>query len=576
MITSAVPKRRAAPPWLPGAVQALPYLCLLAAAYSVFAETVDDPYITFRYAANVLAGHGPVFNAGERVEGFTSPLHLLLSLGLLSVLPSVDILFKAKCASLLFAFAMLAQTGIAAKRSGLNAWESVLAQTLLALNINFALAGVNALETTLYGTLLLASLLVFHREVRRGWGAASGAGLFLAALARPEALLVVAALALVRVYWLRRSRLAVSFVLAWLGAFLLPMLLVELARLGYYGAWLPNTYFAKSQPLGISLSHGGLYLLRSTGPQAPQFAAFLHGLHSLNAENLLDFHSLTQKNLRSDEFSLLMPLVFWGLAAVGAWRIKRRIWGGVSLAVIAAVLLFVLKSGGDWMYGWRFVAPALPLLAVCQCFGLRVVKFSGLRPVKFSGLRAVSRSLAHRSVFSSRRAAAACTGITILLWLVSCAKTEHYTWKSAGFSVHGDRMLNVSEGFGPLWVRSAQFLHSLPPKTSVAYSEMGYAGYANLDKRLLDIRGLTDREIARLPPDFKYSTGVADKNWFAADDPLNKILERRKPDVILSFDPAPPGQVPAGYKRRDTLNLPIHGSHKPLPAYVFQSLAPQE
>src|SRR2546422_763411 len=30
---------------------------------------VDDAYIQFRYATNLADGHGPVFNAGERVEG---------------------------------------------------------------------------------------------------------------------------------------------------------------------------------------------------------------------------------------------------------------------------------------------------------------------------------------------------------------------------------------------------------------------------------------------------------------------------------------------------------------------------
>jgi len=47
--------------------------------------TSDDPLITLRYAANVVHGLGPVFNAGQRVEGFTSPLHLLVSIGVFLV-----------------------------------------------------------------------------------------------------------------------------------------------------------------------------------------------------------------------------------------------------------------------------------------------------------------------------------------------------------------------------------------------------------------------------------------------------------------------------------------------------------
>ena len=41
----------------------------------------DDAFISLRYAANLLAGHGLVFNPGERVEGFTSPLWTLLLAG---------------------------------------------------------------------------------------------------------------------------------------------------------------------------------------------------------------------------------------------------------------------------------------------------------------------------------------------------------------------------------------------------------------------------------------------------------------------------------------------------------------
>src|SRR5439155_3954388 len=32
----------------------------------------DDAYITFRYASNLAHGLGPVWNAGERVEGYTN------------------------------------------------------------------------------------------------------------------------------------------------------------------------------------------------------------------------------------------------------------------------------------------------------------------------------------------------------------------------------------------------------------------------------------------------------------------------------------------------------------------------
>jgi hypothetical protein len=42
------------------------------------AGVVDDTYIFLRYARNISAGAGPVFNIGEPVEGYTSPLWLAM------------------------------------------------------------------------------------------------------------------------------------------------------------------------------------------------------------------------------------------------------------------------------------------------------------------------------------------------------------------------------------------------------------------------------------------------------------------------------------------------------------------
>ncbi|MGB9624562.1 MAG: hypothetical protein ACPMAQ_06825, partial [Phycisphaerae bacterium] len=57
-------------------------MLLLAAVGCVFwrAWACDDAFITFRYVANCLAGYGPVFNVGERVQGFSHPLWFLLLL----------------------------------------------------------------------------------------------------------------------------------------------------------------------------------------------------------------------------------------------------------------------------------------------------------------------------------------------------------------------------------------------------------------------------------------------------------------------------------------------------------------
>ena len=541
-----------------------PYLILACTAYSVFSETVDDPYITFRYAANLVAGHGPVFNVGERVEGFTSPLHLLLSSVLLLIAPSVDILFKAKCASLVFAFVMLAQTGMLARRSGLHAREVLLAQALLALNINFALAAVNALETTLYGSLLLGSLLLFQGECRRGRGWVSGLVLAVALQARPEAFLVALALLLVRVFWMRRQKLSLRFAAGWLTALLVPVCLVEIARWGYYGQIVPNTYFAKGAPPGISLEIGAGYLLKANAPgevALKLFHPFVVNAARLNTHNIFAFQSLLQKNLRSDIFYLLMPVLFWGLALTGffarlAHKTRPRLTALICLAVLAAVVVFVLRAGGDWMYGWRFVAPALPVIAIMQCFGVR----------------ALSRRLTRRKVLSVQMTRSLCGAAVAAIWLISAGKTMHYPWSAAHFSTHGSRMLQVSEGYGPLWVKGERFIKRLPYGSTLAYSELGYSGYSNLDKKMIDVRGLTDSQIAHLPMRYKNISGVVDPQWYLPGHPICQILEQRKPGTILSFNDDPPGVHLPGYMRTNVLPMPTNDKQGLSYVYVYRRL----
>jgi len=61
-------------PWVIGIV-VLAAGCM-AEAYTHFVW--EDFLITFRFSENLVAGRGLVYNAGERVFGFTSPLNAVL------------------------------------------------------------------------------------------------------------------------------------------------------------------------------------------------------------------------------------------------------------------------------------------------------------------------------------------------------------------------------------------------------------------------------------------------------------------------------------------------------------------
>ena len=47
-------------------------------SYHYISNSVDDTYITFRYSRNLAHGFGPVYNPGERVEGYSNFLFMAL------------------------------------------------------------------------------------------------------------------------------------------------------------------------------------------------------------------------------------------------------------------------------------------------------------------------------------------------------------------------------------------------------------------------------------------------------------------------------------------------------------------
>jgi hypothetical protein len=60
--------------WQRASLGLIPFLFAFWVESRAPALLIDDAYITFRYAENLVRGHGLVFNPGERVLGTTAPL----------------------------------------------------------------------------------------------------------------------------------------------------------------------------------------------------------------------------------------------------------------------------------------------------------------------------------------------------------------------------------------------------------------------------------------------------------------------------------------------------------------------
>jgi hypothetical protein len=125
---------------------------------------VDDAYISFRYARNLTEGRGLVFNPGERVEGYTNFLWVLviaLGIGLRS-----DPVGLAK--TLCFGFGLISMVtvyyyyGRVYLRRG---WDRLVPAGLMAVSPPLAVWALGGLETTMFAFLITAAVLT-HLDSR--------------------------------------------------------------------------------------------------------------------------------------------------------------------------------------------------------------------------------------------------------------------------------------------------------------------------------------------------------------------------------------------------------------------------
>lgn len=193
--------------------------------------TVDDAWITARYALLLAHGYGPVYNPGEWVEGASSPLWTLL-LGAairLGADPGAVMVWAGLGCGVLLPLA----TAWLARRLGAGPLGAAVAPWVVALSPHVALAVTNGLET---GAWLLALVLACGAV---GSGVFGGVGVGLLALVRPEGVVVAAALAAAHLVVARDRRWP------FVGGVVGSVLAVLVVRFVIYGALLPNPVAAK-------------------------------------------------------------------------------------------------------------------------------------------------------------------------------------------------------------------------------------------------------------------------------------------------------------------------------------------
>lgn len=291
----------------------------------------DDAFIAFRYARNLVRGDGLVWNPGERVEGYSDFLWVILLAALHEL--GADLLVAGRMQSLASGVATVVLTALLARRVLPGEPQLALAAAaLVALNPCVAAWGAAGLETPLASALALAMVLplVASTPTRRSFLVASGFGLALAAT-RPEGVALFAAVALAAALAPARDlRERVTRLAPGLGLFALGAAAYVAWRWSYFGDLLPNTYYAKS---GFGASRATL------------------GLHYLAAFCASPYVWATAP------FALL--------GAVELWRRREP----APLALFACALAVVVALGGDGLPMYRFLVPVIPLAAVLAAVG---------------------------------------------------------------------------------------------------------------------------------------------------------------------------------------------------------------
>lgn len=230
-----------------------------ATAFAWYTRNVwEDFYITYRVSKNLVEGHGLVFQLGERVHTFTSPLGVLLPAATLWVGGGHSDEFALRAFQALSAI-VFAGAVVLLVRMCRQTWKFPMAACLLiaaflVLDAKAVDFSMNGMETAFMLLFLVVFLSAITRGVDRGW---MGIGLAAAALqwTRPDAFLL--GLAVVVGFWFfcpeslsERGRLQAlrPLVKSLLVAAALYLPWVVFAWY-YYGSPIPNTVLAKSQSL---------------------------------------------------------------------------------------------------------------------------------------------------------------------------------------------------------------------------------------------------------------------------------------------------------------------------------------
>ena len=293
---------------------------------------VDDEAIPYVYAQNLLHGKGLIYNTLEgRVEGYSDFLHVWFAAFVLAIvrafsLPKVSVFFIGKGWSLACGAAIVVLTWAMLRRMRVDRTAAMTGLAFLALAPPLAVWSCSSLEAVPFalGVTILVAALVFDAD---RWAAAAAV---LLVLDRIDGF--VYAGALIGAFMLTtdppRRRLMLTRIVV--------PLAIALAVYHGWRAW----YFRDLLP--APLESKILYKLR------PHANLVVKAPDESYLRRFVDMYG----------WPVTMAMVLGAGAAFRAGSIPRRLLIGL------VPLCLYVSAVGDWMFGFRFFVPLVPVFAL--------------------------------------------------------------------------------------------------------------------------------------------------------------------------------------------------------------------
>jgi hypothetical protein len=414
-------------------------------------RTIDDAYITFRYARNLLAGHGFVYNPGQRVLGTTTPFYTVLMAGEKLALPAVDYPGLARWTNALADAGTAVVLALLCARVLGTPWMGLACATLWAVHPMSVTFAVGGMETSAY--VLLLTLTLYAYAAGRDTISAVLCGI--ATLTRPDALLLAAPL-FAHMMWHRRR-------IPWRAILAFALVLVPWVAFAtfYFGSPLPHSVPAKTAAYRM-----------------PPFSALVRLIQ----------HYATPffgHRVLGSAWIGVGAILYLALSLIGGLALVRRQCRMLPLTIYPWLYFAAFAASNPLIFRW-YLAPMLPMYIVGVLYGIRKVGIDlgeALQP-HWPGVSSVAWALGS------------------MLWLAAAASLL------SAWTVHPD---HGPDRPAPemAWFQLEQLYrqatldlmsrHPVSSATVIAAGDIGTVGYAS-GARILDTLGLVSPQSTKYYP----------------------------------------------------------------------------